>query len=391
MDNLEQKIMRCRALIEKEHFVESTSLIYDYRTSLDHEHRFDHLPSPQEIAERKPNTCGWCSGQEDSMINGGVALDMYIDANDEEWAHKIYRGLKLCGTISGVPGFVARSVSPIDGKSFYPESSRDQYTHYVFALWHFFHSNISTAEEKSEIVKLLSDVADFCEKYITPENDYMLPLADFGQPCSSVCKLWNVKAHEIARLPMFYAAAYSVSGKQHYLDMCYRYADEAAEKSMLLGNYSYNSFALLQMMCSCSLIYHTIPDAALKEKYRTVMLAADEYFNFNFCRAADSSYHADFYAPMNNWRTPENAIELLGCDNWLPEKPADYQLAYRTVRDIGEALIATLLMPEPNVSRLRKNIFRFILDRLEVEKHMSYAPIYSAAAWYKAKKLGIEL
>lgn len=391
MDNLEQIIMRCRALIENEHFVESTNLIYDYRTSRDHEHRFDHLPTPEEIAERKPNPCGWSAGQEDSMINGGVAMDMYIDANDTVWARKIYQGLKLCGTISGVPGFLARSVSPRDGKSFYPESSRDQYTHYVYALWHYFNSDISTSEEKAEIVVLLTDVAKFCEKYITEENDYTLPRADFGLPRSSVCKLWNVNAHEMARLPMFYAAAYSVSGDPHWLDMCYKYAAEAAERSIKLGDRSYNAFALMQMMYSCSLIYNVIPDAALKQRYNEVMLAVDEYFNFNFCRAADDSYRVNFAADMNDWRKSTHATVIPGCRHMLPEKPADYQLAYRILRDIGEALIATMLMPEPNVSRLRKSIFRFILEQLDVENHMSYAPIYSVAAWYKARKLNIEL
>ena len=260
----EDKILRCQKMIEHELFHPQTNLIYDYRSSLDPAHRFDHLPTPEEIKRCQPNPCSWRSGQEDSVINGGVALDMYINSNNGEMARKIYQGLKACGTVSGIPGFVARSISPRDGKSFYPESSRDQYTHYVYALWHYFHSDLSSKEEKSEIVKLLTDVANFCEKHVTKENSWTLPRADGNPHRSSVCRMWETKAHEIARLPMFYAAAWSVSGDDRYLKCFNRYAYEAAERSMDLACNSYRAFALMQMTYSCRLIHDIAPDSALK-------------------------------------------------------------------------------------------------------------------------------
>ena len=68
------KIQRIRQVFEQEYFLEEMELIYDYRTSLEHEYRFDHLPTPEEIAHRLPNPCGWRSGMEDSVMNCGVAL-----------------------------------------------------------------------------------------------------------------------------------------------------------------------------------------------------------------------------------------------------------------------------------------------------------------------------
>ena len=105
------KIQRIRQVFEQEYFLEEMELIYDYRTSMEHEHRFDHLPTPEEIAHRLPNPCGWRSGMEDSVMNCGVALDMYLDAGDEAWARKMYHGLRRCGTVSGLPGFVARPMA----------------------------------------------------------------------------------------------------------------------------------------------------------------------------------------------------------------------------------------------------------------------------------------
>ena len=392
MTTLEEKILRCRRVIETEYFIPETNLIYDFRTSLDHEHRFDHLPSVGEIAARLPNPCGWGSGMEDSTINGGVALDMYIDAGDAAMADKIYRGLRFCGTVSGVPGFVARSVSPRDGKSFYPESSRDQYTHYVYGLWAYFHSGMIDAGLKAEIAGLLVDVAKFCEQYVTEANDWTLPRADFDSPRSSVCKLWNVNSHEAARLPMFYAAAWSVSGDSHWLDMTMRYAAEAAEASRRLGARSYHSYALLQMICSCRLLHDVLPDARLKACYAEAMRDIAEYLNFNMLRAADASYAVDYHAQNSDWRRNTRATVLPGCRHVIPAYPDAYALAARNIREIGEVLLIKLLLPgaDRRIGGFDTRLFAGLLADFEPESYMPYGALYPAAAWYKAKKLGIE-
>ena len=391
MDSLTEKVLHTRRVFEQEYFLEEMKLIYDYRTSMEHEHRFDHLPTPDEIAHRIPNPCGWGSGMEDSVISGGVALDMYLDAGDEAWARKIYLGLKRCGTISGVPGFVARSISPRDGKSFYPESSRDQYTHYVYSLWHYFQSPFATAEEKREIVTLLVDVARFCETYITEENDWTLPRADFGSPRSSVCKLWHVNPHEAARLPMFYAGAYAVSGDPHWLECSMAYAPQAADESMKLGTRSYNAFALFQMLCSCRLLYEVLPDVGLKARYGEVMERLDHYLDFNACRAGDENHRVSFSVKMPDWRTVSNCTVIPGCRHVLPRYPEPYALAARVARETGEIILASLLAPEMRLNDLRKRVYRFVLDKFEPETYAPYGGLYLAAAYYKSKKAMIEL
>ena len=385
------KIQRIRQVFEQEYFLEEMELIYDYRTSMEHEHRFDHLPTPEEIAHRLPNPCGWRSGMEDSVMNCGVALDMYLDAGDEKWARKMYHGLRRCGTVSGLPGFVARSISPRDGVSFYPESSRAQYTHYVYSLWRYFQSPFATGEEKREITGLLVDVARFCEKYITEDNDWTLPRADFGSPRSPVCKLWHVNPHEAARLPMFYAGAYSVSGDPHWLDCSLRYAAQAADESMELGPRSYNAFALFQMLCSCRLLYEILPEPALKARYGEVMKRLDPYLNFNVCRAANDNYRVDFQAKMPDWRTISNCTVIPGCRHVLPSYPEDYMLAAQVARETGEVILCSLLQSEPTLIPLRSQVYRFVLDKFEPETYAPCCGLYLTAAWYKAKKCGVEL
>ena len=106
-------------------FCEKTNLIYDYVGSLD-EHRFDFLPTVQEVQLGYPNNKGYSTGMEDSVICGGTALDLCIrraklfPETAEEcraFAQKLFKGLELCATVHGRNGYIVRSVSPRDGKS----------------------------------------------------------------------------------------------------------------------------------------------------------------------------------------------------------------------------------------------------------------------------------
>lgn len=390
-DSAEDIIQRCQKVVENELFCSKTNLIYDYRETLDHEHRFDHLPTVEEIAQCLPNPCGWASGMEDGMINTPIMLSAYLDSDNPEWAYKCFQGMKLCGTVSGVPGAVVRSVHPVSGK-FYPESSRDQYTHYVYGLWDYYNSPYSDKTTKEEITKLLTDVADYCEKCITPENNYTLNRADNGHPRSSVCKLWNVAPHEAARLPMFYAAAYLVSGDKHYWGLYQKYALDAAEQSTHLGERSYHCYALFQMLCSCRLIYEADSDPTIRNLYLKAMKNLYEYTPFNILRCADARYRADLYAAHGTWRGVTKCLVLPGCRHIIPEAPEAYLTANRIPREMGESLLIGM-MKAPHITEftdMQKRCFHFIIKDFEPEKYHGYGILYLVAAWHKAKKLGIE-
>ena len=384
------KIAQCKKVFETEYYDSQMKLIYDYRSSLEHDKRFDHLPTPEEIAQRRPNPCGWASGMEDAVINGGVALDMYIDANDPVMAKNIFDGLVRCGTISGVPGMVVRSISPRDGKSFYPESSRDQYTHYVYSFWKYFHSDLSSAEDKELIKKLLVEVAQYCEKCVVPENNWTLNRADNSFPRSTVCKMWEVAPHEAARLPMCYAAAYDVSGDKHWFDMYRKFAEEAGKQSLELGPRSYHAYALLQMLCSCILIYEVETDAKIKDLYFKAMEQLKKYSRFSILRAADESYRVDYEADRGNWRKITRCTVLPDCQHIIPNASDEYAMSHRVIRELGEAILLVMLVPEElrELDDFYKRIFKFILEGFDPEVYRPYGALYVVAAYYKVLKLG---
>lgn len=394
MSELQAVLRRCQEVFEHEYLDGQTDLIYDYRTSLDHEHRFDHLPTPEEIARRFPNACGWASGMEDSMLNNPIALSMYLDAGDAEMAYRMYRGMKLCGTVSGVPGMVVRSVHPGDGRSWFPEASRDQYTHYVYGLWEYYRSPLADETARGEIRELLAAAADHCEKYVTKENDYTLPRADFDPVRSPVCKMWEVEPHEAARLPMIYAAAYDVTGDRHYFELYRRYAEEAGRAGNALECMNYNSFALLQMLLSCLLIHAVEQDETVRALYLENMREIYRYSFFNLLRAANWKRTADLYLAPMDWHQNSYCRVYPGCRHVIPQLADDVKLAYQTMREIGEVLLIALMMPDAlrEVSGAHRRNFRFVLDGFAPERYFfAEGTFFPAAAYFKARRLGIEL
>ena len=118
---------------------EKTKLFYDFLSEDTPDGAISHLPTPEMIARQVPNPCGWGTGMEDSVLNGGVMLEALIalyqrtgEASILPALHEVAEGLLACAQVSGQEGFLARSLSPADGESHYSNSSRDQYTHWVY-------------------------------------------------------------------------------------------------------------------------------------------------------------------------------------------------------------------------------------------------------------------
>lgn len=146
---------------------ESTNLLYHHR--LNGPKGLGALSSPEEIAARQVNgremPYGYGSGIQDVALENGqllYALCDAWDATEEQWiaetARRTWQGLKLIGSVSPYPGFVPRGPHP-DGKSYYPNSSRDQHAVYVYALWRWFHSPLATNEDRAFIADFLDAFA----------------------------------------------------------------------------------------------------------------------------------------------------------------------------------------------------------------------------------------
>ncbi len=171
-------------------FHPETELIYDYATSRDPVHRFDHLPAPEEVAADFPNPCGWSTGMEDSMLNAGSMLDVLrLEREDGDspetapaFACRLLHGIHRCATVHGHPGFVARSITPRDGKSCYSNSSRDQFTLAVYGVWRFLRAfPDAPSAEIQRARELLHSIACYCEHTVTAGHEYDLGRLDGGR------------------------------------------------------------------------------------------------------------------------------------------------------------------------------------------------------------------
>lgn len=69
------------------------------------------------------------------------------------------------------------------------------------------------------------------ENFVTEENDYSFLKTDGTPDVRSISKMWQVKGHEAARLPMIYAAAWNTSGERKYFDLYRKYIKEAVLQS----------------------------------------------------------------------------------------------------------------------------------------------------------------
>ena len=205
---LQEKMDRTWEVLVKEFYSSKTGLFY---TS-----RLNEVPGVEKFQNREPNLHGGGTGAEDCSMFGGILLaamcDRFEVTRDPQTAKKaemVFAGLRNAATVHGQPGFIARGVCEQDGKSIYPGSSRDQFTHSIHGMWRFYHSPLSSDADKQAIRDILCAVADKMTREVTFENGYSFKFAYGLDDDRGVARMRNVRTHEAARLPMFYAAAWT--------------------------------------------------------------------------------------------------------------------------------------------------------------------------------------
>lgn len=208
-------------LLTKRLFCEKTSLVYDSLSSLRPEKRFEHLPFPEEIVRHVPNPAGWGTGMEDCMLNAGSVLEICILRARVELEQQPGNS-GVCPSNPGWNGGVcnctwqagicrSRNFSP-GWKVLLHQLLPRQFTLFEYGLWRFFHCEFAGEGERDRIRRLLTQVADYCEQVVRPENENNLLRLD-GLP-GMVSQMIGVAPHEEFRLPMFYLAAWDVSERK---------------------------------------------------------------------------------------------------------------------------------------------------------------------------------
>ncbi len=372
-------------------YCEKTGLIYENITEYTKDGNICNLPTPEQIGHQVPNPCSWGTGMEDSMINAGIMLDVVLnryevtkDPSMKEYANKLLKGIDLCSTVHQRSGFLVRSVSPEDCKSYYINTSRDQYTHVIYSLIRFICSELCTEEQRAYFKGLVTAYANRCKAEVTKENGYQLLRADGRR--GLVCKMWNVAPHEALRLPMFYLAGYICSGDEEFFKLYKQYRDAAIART-LEKQTAIDMSILLQAQYSAKLLYDFDPE--YREKYLEVLRfnadRAKDYLVENLC-----SYDKEKVNSLaTKWSDCPMKYEwghilIEGYDYPIPTEPIRQYTA--PLRFLGSAIttvaLADMQIPKKQIKQL--NEIRALID---CDKHAAILPVHILSAYWAEKYL----
>lgn len=362
-------------------YLAQTHLFYDYLTSYETGKGLAHLPTIEEAARLDPNECGYGTGMEDCMISAGAILSLIVDryaVTGEEAlrdrALDVFRGVRLCATAHGVPGFLARGVCAGDLSSIYPNSSRDQYTHAVHGLWLYHHSPLCSPETRQEIGAILSAIADRMTRNVTRENDHDSLRADGTRDTRGISRMWNVKGHEAARLPMVYAAAWNVTGEPAYRDLYRRYLVPAVEQSFTVESQE-PTYAWLQMQASLELLASLERDLDLEAKIREIMTGVAQRCAGRARNASLAADRLDLTMLCTDWRTGEGL-------SWK----GSYRKVWYNIRERGEAALTQLLAEHVAFPKEQEQLLARAITQLDYGRVSSNGIFYLQAAYWKLRR-----
>lgn len=381
-------------------FCEKTHLFYDYVSGKE-ESCTNHLPTPKEISKNYPNPCGWQTGMEDCVLIAGPVLEAVVaeyklsgDEKLKQIANKIYDGLYRCATVSKQNGFLARGISPVDGKSHYINTSRDQYTHWICCVLKFYHSPLSTVKQKEQIRNILVSFAEKADLDITIDNNLSLTRED-GK-VGEVCEMFDVWGHETHRLPMIYMAAWVVSHNKHWLEK-YRILRERAtcvterQFDLLKDKKKYpRCFAFLQMQYSIKLLYDYEEDEEYKKRYKRILnyvATLMPYYVNSSMKYIDNLQ--EYSSPVQDWHTGEMCLRWTNVygDKFYFPKLDMFGKEGIYFRNFAEAFIIMSMSCEREILERQVPKFNRACKKIDFTKATSYWTTLFVSAFCRIKEI----
>jgi len=375
----------------------------------------DTFPTAAEIVAAIPNSCGHGTGMEDAALNGSSLLLAALarqkcaageDAAAKDALLRLYRGLRMCATVSGVPGFLVRSVSPNDGKSYYPNTSRDQYTLFVYAMWRLWQAESTSPAVKREIARMLVDMAAYLQRTVTREHGWSIPRLD-GR-ASVVCDMWadpetkarpvagggvafgGIMPHEALRLPMVYAAAFAVSGELRWRQAYEAIADVGVKWAGLDDPATISVYALVQAQVSQRLLWEIESNQQRKDSYRTMLLKralfARSLYGAEYFAERERRCRGDFTIPAPVWRNCRMRSDTLpdGTSQRYPILDEADGGRFSFVRDAGEKLLAILLSPDCDLTPEERRLFSDTVGKVDFATYGWATPVCCIWAYWEA-------
>ena len=375
-----------------------TELFYDYLVGDGPDAATWHLPTPELIRRDIPSPCGHGTGMEDSMLTAGTVMDTlaarYRVTGEEALraqAAAIYRGMERCMDVCARPGFVARSVSPADGVSHYTNSSRDQYTHWVWGAWTLYHSDLADETQRVSVRRHLREIAAACERDVVPETGWNL-LREDGER-GIVQQMWgDLSPHEYLRLPMFYAAAWKTTGEAHWGELYRAYRAEAYEKTLPFDTTVGRTYIGLQLAYSLRLLYDAETDAAWRERYRTLLGSLAEQYAPRVMPLAQAILTPEGREGLNWAYQPWNKVRaywvgFIGGKPYYNPGQSEYpeNRAFYPLRAVGECAAIAALCPGYALPAGAQEALEAAAAAVDYAQHRTYAPLALVNAWWRAQ------
>ena len=368
-------------------FDDRTGMFYNHLAG-DDAHATKYLPEPEMIRQLIPNPAGYGTGMEDCMLNAGIMMDAVIsryeatgDFSMRGYAARIFRGMLLDATVSSQKGFLPRGVSPADGQSHYIDTSRDQYTNWWFGAYRLYFSALSDEEQRAEIRRCLTAMAEKFEAEVIPENNWNF-LREDGN-IGMVGQMWgDIHPHEYLRLPMLYLLTWKTTNDEHWKEQYLRYRDEAVEKTLDFVPLSGATYVGLQLQYSMRMVYELDETQHIQQKLRAFMQKMAEPYETLAIRKAENLMTAEgaewLQIPYTIWQKSKfrYAGYVGGMAYFIPE-PSDFRESqtYYPLRAVGEGIAIAALCPGFQISEKSLQKLCEMAAFVDYSLHRTCAPI----------------
>lgn len=218
---------------------------------------------------------------------------------------------------------------------------------------------------------------------MTPATKYDAQNAD-GKPSTfGLSRMWNVSAHEAARLPMIYAVAHLVTGDKKYLEEYKKYAKESISQS---ANFDRNMapWAQLQMQISLEAMLSFAESESERNAIKGIMGDVSALAAKRLASASNalSDPKLDLTSPLPN--PQERPIQ----PNGKPDM-REFKNILRTPRYFGEMALTMLVRGAEDFDEKSARLLAKPIEKIDYDKMSSCAVIFHLAAYWNAKKSGI--
>ena len=406
MVDLEKQIQLGWDFVMNKLYYPKTHMIYDYLTKETAEASIEDYPTHEDIEASSPNPCGWGTGMEDTTLNLGSMIDAMIarygltkEPEVKEQLYLLYEGL-IKNATAAEPGFIARCICPTDEKSVYIDSSKDQYTNWVYAAHRLLKSGILEQDKQDVLKEILVNIGKKLERDLNSGYEGYLCRLD-GKP-GLVSDVYTEKldAHEVLRMQMFYMAAYEASGDEYWYQKYCKKREELLARaeatytvkrltSVARGNWGYN-YIYYQAQYSMRLLYDVEIDEEYRARYLHLLMISAEGAE-EFVKKAYDNKHTlvqkeEFFPP---WRKMDAYYVGLfyGKSYYVPNVWGGRPV-YKWLRNMAESVIIQAICPGYQIPEWEKEMFFSFIEEADFENAKNYWPVLFCDAWWVAKEAG---